>query len=220
MPLLYLLAENTFSESPGSIVAAVLAIAVAFTTFGAISITLARGFWASRIEPMIQLAITQWYTSEPQTRTRRETVEQIIATWHASQPQVSARTTETMNSVAISEASAEAQLRKRTFIREEIENQVRRDDGIIHREINLRVERGIQPLQDGMEQIRALLQQRQAADAEFREEVLARLGHLTGVISPRHEDAAPPHSVSRPPHPLQTLHPISPRTPAKPPTKG
>lgn len=214
MGLLYLFAQQAPSIwSPANIMVAILTMAAAFALVGGLAALLARGFWSRTIEPMIQAALTSWYSSEDQLKARMTMVDQTIQAWHGKQAQVEARQGETVRVVNAWYTSPDQQKIHKEFVRDEIDNHVRRDDGLIHKEIKMSVERGVQPLQTDMSEIKLLLQQRTQEEFLFREQVIGKLGHLEGLLaanSPMRADT-PAHSPTRPSFPQIPIKP-SPRS--------
>lgn len=219
MGILYLLAQQAPSIwSPGNVLIAILTVAAAFAIVGGIAAVLARGFWSKTIEPMIQAAIVSWYSSEDQGKARQAHFDQAIQAWYGKQTQVEARKVETTGVVTAWHTSPEQMKVRKEFVRDEIDNHVRRDDGLIHKEIKMSVERGVQPLHQDMADIKNLLQQRSQEDLLFREQVIGKLGHLEGLLarsSPLRAET-PVHTPSRPSFPQ---HPF-PQPPVKPPQRG
>lgn len=219
MGLLYLLAQQAPSIwTPGNVLVAILTVAAAFAIVGGVAAVLARGFWSKTIEPLIQAAIVSWYSSEDQGKARQLHFDQAIQAWYGKQTQVEARKIETTGVVTAWHTSPEQMKVRKDFVREEIDNHVRRDDGLIHKEIKMSVERGVQPLHQDMADIKQLLQQRGQEDLLFREQVIGKLGHLEGMLAASSSLRAetPAHTPSRPSFPQ---HPFPPQ-PGKPPQRG
>lgn len=210
MGLLYLFAQQVPSIwTPGNVLIAILTVAAAFAIVGGVAAVLARGFWSRTIEPLIQAAIVSWYSSEDQLKARTAMVDQTIQAWHGKQAQVEARQVETTRVVTAWHTSPEQMKVRKEFVRDEIDNHVRRDDGLIHKEIKMSVERGVQPLHADMADIKAMLQLRTQEDLLFREQVIGKLGHLEGLLaagSPLRGDT-PVHSPSRPSFPQPPIKP-------------
>lgn len=174
-------------------------------------VVLMRGFWAKNVEPIITTLLVTWWGGEAQRKQRDDEFRVNVNAWDGSLAQVAARKAEFATQMATWQAtqydaraqdvlrtvnawhSAPDQVRtRRELIQEEIDNQVQRVDGIIHKEIKARVEQGTQPLQRDMSEIKAMLEKRELAERDFREEVIGKLAHLEGLfLSPGSSLRAP-----------------------------
>lgn len=209
MGTLYLFAQQTPSIW-GNLVVVIFSIAAAMAVLGGLTTVFFRGFWTKTIEPMIHAAIVSWYSSEAQVKARVAMMEQTIQAYQGQQVQVEARKQETTNIVTAWHTSPEQLKVRKEFVRDAIDNHVRRDDGLIHKEIEMRVEKGIQPLHKGMAEIKDMLQE----ELLFRQQVMGKLGHMEGLlagVSPLRAET-PVHTPSRPSFPHATF----PQPPVKP----
>lgn len=193
-PLLLVAEQAPSAWTAGNVLIAIVSLAAASALVGGLGMIIARGFWSKTIEPMIQAAFVTWYTSEEQLKTRKIFAEQTFQAWHGSQPQIDARNAEIVRVAQAWHTAPEQTKVRKDFVREEIDNHVRRDDGIIHKEIKVSVESGIGPLKADMAEIKGMLHDRQREDLSFREAVIGKLGHLEGLLqtSPDRAEAAVP----------------------------
>ena len=64
-----------------------------------------------------------------------------------------------------------------------LDNQIRRDDGLIHREIRTKLDAGMEPIHEMLADLRHASQQRDDEDRRFRQEVLTTLAQIQGAMS-------------------------------------
>jgi hypothetical protein len=145
-PSTLLLLANESPWTPVNIVAGILATSGALGLLGFLAILLLRGVWARNIEPMVQTAWVAWYMSEPQLRARKLEGDQARDAWWGQQIQVDARQKETEKTLSAWYVSPEQVVLRKKFVYDEIDNHVRRDDGLIHKEIRVGVTAAIAPV--------------------------------------------------------------------------
>lgn len=152
-------------QSHGFFSQALAATAGILVTVGLLSgllLMLLQGFWAKSVAPRIQEAILSWYGSEAQLKARKVEFESLVQGWNTQPSQVDDR---------------------RRAMRDLIDNEIRRDDGLIKREITQTIERVVAPLQSELTEIKKLLLSRNELDQRFRDDMFTRLAHLEGLVS-------------------------------------
>ena len=180
-----LLLANESPWTPANVIAGVLTLAAAFGLLGFLAILLFRGLWAHTVEPLVQAAWISWYTSDAQIKARKIEGDQARDAWWGQQVHVEARKKETETTLAAWHASPEQVKIRKQFIFEEIDNHVRRDDGLIHKEIRVGVTAAIAPVTRELEDIKTLLRRRNEDESEFRQEMAANIAHILAVIDMR-----------------------------------
>ena len=158
---LYVLAEASPSNAKSDLVQVGAGLVTAFGVLGGIALFLFRGFWAKNIEPLIQNVIHQWWSSRDQMVARDIEVQKTIATW---------------------DGSPERHAQSESRIVGVIDNQIRRDDGLIHREIRAKLEAGMEPIHETLADLKRAAQQRDDEDRHFRQEVLTTLAQIQGAM--------------------------------------
>jgi len=191
-PSTLLLLANESPWTPANIIAGVLSLAASLGVLGFLAVLLVRGLWAKSGEPLVQAAWIAWYTSETQIKARKTEGDQARDAWWGQQTQVDARKKETETTLAAWHVSPEQVILRKKFIYDEIDNHVRRDDGLIHKEIRVGVTAAIAPVTRELEDIKAMLRRRdedersdRAENAEFRQEMAANIAHILAVIDMR-----------------------------------
>lgn len=161
----------------------------AFAVLGGIALFLFRGFWAKNIEPLILNVITAWWSHVDQARARDTDVEKTVKAWYASH-------------------DVTEHLDRR--IDERIDNQIRRDDGLIHKEIRAKLDAGIEPLHETLAELRRASKEREEEDRRFRQEVLTTLAQIQGAMSVQASFRPPTLAGAGIPHPPHPPHPPPP----------
>lgn len=183
--------------TPSNILVGFVGLAVTLTVFSSVVLLLVRGFWDRSVEPLIKTAIVTWMTSEAQILARRREIEAILTDWYSRKEQASARKEDVLASVRAWHNEPEEILIREAFVNKVIDNQVRRDDGLIHTEINTRVKNGVEPLHADMKEIKRLLTNKANDEHAFREDVMSRLGHLMGLLEGNKPRPLPPRTPVR-----------------------
>lgn len=160
LPGLLFLAEQS-PWSAGNIVTAIVGVVVAVAAFGGIAALLLYGLWAKTGGPLLQTAIKAWFNDKDQIATRRvETLEAVKAWYH----------------------DPETTYAKKVFIREQIDNEVHRTDGLIHSTVQEQLHNSIEPLREDLRDLKKLLSERAEYDTEFKRDVSERLAHIMGLL--------------------------------------
>lgn len=159
---LYVLAEASPNTTGSDLLHVGAGLVAAFAVLGGIALFLFRGFWAKNIEPLILNVITAWWSNGDQIAARDTDVRKTVIAWYAS---------------------AEVQDQRDAQIVKVLDNQIRRDDGLIHREIRVKLDAGMEPIHEMLAELRRATQQRDVEDRNFRQEVLTTLAQIQGAMS-------------------------------------
>jgi hypothetical protein len=164
------------STVPSSIQAAGGWLFAALVGVGGVSVLvslLLRGIWSKNGDPMVRQALASWYNSKEQMEARRKEIKEVLAEANLS-PEVHA---------------AHA-----TLVGEIIDNHLRRDDGLIRKEITVTAQRldadltgkiasASQGLKDLLMQMIDRLDRFDARQQTFQEQTFNRLGRIEGTLS-------------------------------------
>ena len=159
---LYVLAEAAPNSTGSELLHVGAGLVVAFAVLGGIALFLFRGFWAKNIEPLILNVVTAWWGHVDQARARDTDVEKTVKAWYSA-PEMAAH--------------IDARIDAR------IDNQIRRDDGLIHREIRAKLDDGMEPIHETLAELRRASKERDDEDRRFRQEVITTLAQIQGAMS-------------------------------------
>lgn len=164
-PAYFLLADITVQAVGGWVAALFLSGGVLWVLF----MLVVQGFWDKTGKPAVKdLLVT--VNSEPETVQKHTVeVERIIAAWHNDPEQVRTRT---------------------EFIKGIIDNEVRRDDGLIHRDTRSRVSaleaelaRKIDSVAAKFDKFQEVQERRDQDNRAFNAQVLAKLALIEGAFA-------------------------------------
>lgn len=164
-PAYFLLANITVQAVGGWVAALFLSGGILWVLFTLV----VQGFWDKTGKPAVKdLLVT--VNSDPETVQKHTVeVERIIAAWHNDPEQVRART---------------------DFIKGIIDNEVRRDDGLIHRDTRNKVSaleaelaRKIDGVAAKFDRFQEVQEHRDQANREFNTQVLSKLARIEGAFA-------------------------------------
>lgn len=206
---LFALAETTPNTLTSDILHVGGGLVAAFTALGAAGLFLFRGFWAKNVEPLILNVVTTWWANGDQMKARDADTIKTLTSWYASGEQIKARDADLIKTVSAWHSSATMQDEREQHIVRVIDSQIRRDDGLIHREIRNKVDDANKPIYDMLDELKRASMTRDDEDRRFRQEVLTQLAQITGAMS---VTGVPSFHASRP-----HVVPSAPAVPPPPP---
>ncbi len=169
-------------------------IVVLLTATGLASLFV-RGFYVKFVEPMFLNTVTTWYTHESQTKARQLETQSTVNTWYTNKEQTQSRQLETQTTVQNWYRSPEVQAERKTHTETVLENHIRRDDGLIHLEINNRVAKSADDLKAQISKQEELLEKQAEENRKFQQEILTALKELQTSVSYLHGRHAAPANV-------------------------
>lgn len=137
-----------------------------------------RGFYVKYVEPMFLNTVNTWYTHKEQMQSRQLETQTTVQNWYRS-PEVQAERAAHAESV--------------------LDNHIRRDDGLIHREINNRVATSADALKAQISKQEEMLEKQAAENRVFQQEILAALKDLQTSVSYLHGRQNTSQAVVPPP---------------------
>lgn len=162
-------------------------VTVGVLGLGGFTVILVRGFWAKSIEPMIWASVTTWYNDKPQSTARHEATISQVQEWYTSD--------------AVRESREKALLTV-------MDNQIRRDDGLINKEIHTKVKRSADALTESIAELQRRIDARDAENRKFQTEVLDGLRDLQQSVSFLHgQQAGGQEPGAAPRHPAVPVRP-------------
>lgn len=161
---LVLLAELTVQTIGGWLAAVLVGGGVLWVLF----LLMARGFWDKTGKPAVKDLIVSLHAEPENVKKRTEEIQGVIQTWHNAPDQIKTRT---------------------EFVKGVIDNEVRRDDGVIHKDITTKVtalEADLAKKIDGMatkfDKFQEAQERRDKENREFSSQVLAKLARIEGAF--------------------------------------
>lgn len=127
-----------------------------------------RGFWDKNGKPAVKELIVALHAEPEAVRKRQEEMQSFLQTWHNAPEQIEART---------------------KLVKAVIDNEVHRDDGVIHKDITskvmaLEVEIGkkVDTLANKFDRFQEGQERRDKENREFSTQVLAKLARMEGAL--------------------------------------
>jgi hypothetical protein len=162
--VLVLLAELTVQTIGGWLAAVLVGGGGLWILF----LLMVRGFWDKTGKPAIKDLIVALHAEPEYVKKQREEIQSVIQTWHNEPEQLKVRI---------------------EFVKGVIDNEVRRDDGVIHRDITTKVtalEAALAKKIDDMavkfDHFQESQEQRDKENREFSTQVLAKLARIEGAF--------------------------------------
>jgi hypothetical protein len=128
-----------------------------------------RGFWDKTGKPAVRELLVSLYAEPENVKKRTEEIQGVIQMWHNAPEQIKTRT---------------------DFVRSVIDNEVRRDDGLIHKGIMMKADalkadlaEKIDDVATKLDKFREAQELRDKETREFNSQVLAKLARIEGAFS-------------------------------------
>lgn len=170
MPPLFLVAL-TAADVPSAILTVLLSLAGSTVAFS----WLARGFWAKQVTPLVQEEIKKYQIDPVNTKSQKDGAIADVTVWMDQRPQREARLKEIED--ALSNDDVKRKVDK--LIHEKIDNEIKRSDGLIAKEVDSVVQRNLAGLREEIQKVGAFLRE----DAQMKAQLLQRMSRLEGSVS-------------------------------------
>lgn len=181
MPELCLIAMTTEYLTSQAITAL-----IAMIGSGAVLTFVLRGFWESKIAPMIVTEIKKHAESPAiQNETKAATVEHVKR-WYDERAQREARLQEAKDALHSPVVNDELQ----SIIHKKIDNEIKRTDGLISLEVTKTVDKSLETIKDEMEKLSSFLKE----DNALKTQLLQRMAKLEGAVMMSSSAAKASHS--------------------------
>lgn len=174
MPPLPLLAQTTsISLENGAIILA--------TIFGgsgllvAALLLAARGYWSSHVSPLIHEEIKKWHEQAEHVAASEKERLATVKIWYDHKDQRESRTDEIQNILRHPTVVAE----QKQAVRDILDNEIKRKDGLISKEIQTQVTDMETRLMTKLEEVSQFLRE----DTSFKREIIERMATLEGTIT-------------------------------------
>jgi hypothetical protein len=193
MPTFPLLAQTTgLSLENGALIIA--------TIFGGSGLLLAalllaaRGYWSSHVSPLIHEEIKKWHEQPEQVDISDKAHLTAVRNWYDHKDQRTSRTDEVQNILRHPTVVSE----QKQAVRDILDNEIKRKDGLISKEIQTQVTDMETRLMTKLEEVSQFLRD----DTSFKREIIERMATLEGTITavfPRASSDKAPASPLRAP---------------------
>lgn len=158
----------------------------------------AKGYWSSTVAPLIEKEIRKWHDAPEQSHARQKEQLAAFREWYDKREQMEER-----------EKEAQHLLRTPTVVEEQakavrliIDNEIKRSDGLISREIHTQVSAMESRLLSKLEEMTQIFKEAHIARQEtkrdddlFKQDLLRRIGKLEGAINTLVPGAAGPQTM-------------------------
>lgn len=169
--MIHLLAALT----PEVILTQLVTVFVTLAGAGAVAGYMLRGFWETKVTPLVQREIKAHSESPDTTNgTKTKTIKEV-ADWYDARPQREARLKEQGEGLYLPLVREDLE----KIIHQKIDNEIKRSDGLIAREVSNKVDESVQSLRDEVIKLTKFFQE----DAALKTQLLQRMSRLEGVIS-------------------------------------
>jgi hypothetical protein len=146
----------------------------------------AKGYWSSTVAPLIEKEIRKWYQAPEQNEERHKEQVAAFREWYDRREQMEEREKDVqylLRTPAVVEEQAKS-------IRLIIDNEIKRSDGLISREIHSQVSAmesrllsKLEEMSQALREANAIKQETKRDDDAFKQEVLRKIGKLEGAIN-------------------------------------
>jgi len=174
MPPLPLLAQTpSLTLENGAIILA--------TIFGgsglllAASLLAARGYWSSHVSPLIHEEIKKWHEQAEHVAASEKARLATVKVWYDHKDQRESRTDEIQNILRHPTVVSE----QKQAVRDILDNEIKRKDGLISKEIQTQVTDMETRLMTKLEEVSQFLRE----DTSFKREIIERMATLEGTIT-------------------------------------
>jgi hypothetical protein len=158
-----------------------------------VAVLIARGYWAKTVTPLIETEIRRWYSSPEQVEARAKERQATFREWYDKRENVEEREKEMQhvlrNPSVVSETTQSVRL--------VIDNEIKRSDGLIHKEIKTQVDSMESRVISKLEEMAQL----QREDTALKQKILQEMGQLKGAINAITGHGVGSSTVSPPPIP-------------------
>lgn len=162
---------NSWQNAPALIIGALGGGSIILT----IALLTARGYWSKSISPLILEEMTKWYNEQTQVDARARERQAWLKDWHDKRDQRDNRQEEVRNILRLPDIVKEDEAR----IKEVIDNEIKRTDGLISREIKEQVSDMEKRIVAKLDEVATFLQN----DTQFKQQMVTRMAHLEGAIT-------------------------------------
>lgn len=141
----------------------------------AIVLLAARGYWQTNVVPMLENEIRKWYSDPVQVEARSKERIASIKDWYDKREQHEEREKETQNVLR----QPAVVLEMSQSVKLIIDNEIKRSDGLISREIHTQVNAMESRIVSKLDE----LAERMREDLQFKQQILQKIGKLEGAIN-------------------------------------
>jgi hypothetical protein len=173
MSCLYLLSQAAPSRGE-SVILYLLGVGGGTSLVLVVFLLLVRGFWSKYVTPQIQEEVVRWYDDPRQVEARARDRELSFKAWHDHQAQRAAREQEYLNFLRTPQVLAENELAGKKLI----DNEIKRTDGLISKEIHTQVSDMETRLMSKLEEVSQFLRE----DTQSKQQMIQRMAKLEGAI--------------------------------------
>lgn len=145
------------------------------TLISGAAVLVARGYWAKTVTPLIEAEIRKWYSAAEQTEARTKERMTSYREWYDKREQVDEREKEMLHVLRNPSVVAETT----QAVKLVIDNEIKRSDGLIHKEIKTQVDSMESRVISKLEEMAQL----QREDTAFKQKILQEMGQLKGAIN-------------------------------------
>ena len=175
MPLILLLAQASQGWSPTTVIE-ILAGALGGTgILATLLLVAAKGYWASTVAPLVESEVRKWYHHPDQVDARAKERSLSFKDWYDKREQHDEREKELQNLLRTPSVVDESTKSVKLII----DNEIKRSDGLISREITTKVNDMESRLLSKLEEMAQL----QRDDTAFKQKMLQEMGQLKGAIN-------------------------------------
>lgn len=176
MPVLFLLlSQATNGWAPTTVLQVVVGALGGTGILVGLLVIAAKGYWASTVAPLVEGEVRKWYHHPDQVEARARERAMSFRDWYDKREQHDEREKELQNllrtPVIVDESTKAMKLI--------IDNEIKRSDGIISREITTKVNDMESRLLSKLEEMAQL----QRDDTAFKQKMLQEMGQLKGAIN-------------------------------------
>lgn len=124
------------------------------SVLGALLAVLGKGYWISNVAPLVETEVRKWYQAKEQTEEREKELRHLLRS-----PEVADEGAKTVKLI--------------------IDNEIKRSDGLISKEIHTQVNNMESRLLSKLEELSDVIKD----DLAFKQEMLRKMGKLEGAIN-------------------------------------
>jgi hypothetical protein len=159
----------------------------------AVAVLTARGYWSKSISPLILEEMNKWYHEQAQVDARSRERQAWLKDWYDKRDQRDNRQEEVRNILRLPDLVKEDE----AHIKEVIDNEIKRTDGLISREIKEQVSDMEKRIVAKLDEVATFLQN----DTQFKQQMVTRMAHLEGAITAMFPKMVLPDHVEKSPTP-------------------
>jgi len=175
MPVLLMLAQVAQGWSPTTVVEIVAGALGGTGILATLLLVAAKGYWVSTVAPLVESEVRKWYHHPDQVEARAKERALSFKDWYDKREQHEEREKELQNLLRTPSVVDESTKSVRLII----DNEIKRSDGLISREITTKVNDMESRLLTKLEEMAQL----QRDDTQFKQKMLQEMGQLKGAIN-------------------------------------